>query len=264
MNLIPFRCIWCLRQGPGVTFNVSHVLPECVGIESHVLPRGLVCEGCNSYFGQKLEPVLLEDPLFHTIAVFLSLVDPDDMNVFRNRIFDSAHRPAQPPLRNLRLNVDLKGDKLTVDVAYAIEGKLEKEYSERDLAFLSRAVHKIAFESLAWNVYVGAGEATFDLFCADFNPVRHWAREGQPHGTVRPVLRKPNPKASPNYSIRCWTFGKAVGVELMLFADWYGVSLTSTADQALSDLIGWMGPNADDKTWCITEEICGVNNLAPD
>jgi hypothetical protein len=221
-----------------------------------------VCEGCNSYFGQKVEPALLDDPLFHTIAVFLSLVDPDDMNVFRNKIFDSTHRPDQPPLRDLKLNVDLQGHKLAVDIAYTIKGRLEKHYSKRDLALLSRAVHKIAFESLAWSVCVGGAKPAFDLFSADFNPVRHWAREGRPHGSVRAVLRKPNPTISANYSIRCWTFGKAVGVELMLFADWYGVSLTSTADHALSDLVGWIGPNADDKTWCIAEEISAVKNLA--
>jgi len=264
VNSIPFRCIWCLRQGPGVTFNVSHVLPECAGIQGHELPPGFVCEGCNSYFGQKVEPVLLDDPLFHTIAVFLSLVDPDDMNVFRNRIFDAAHRPAQPPLRDLKLDVDLQNHKLGVHVAYTIKGKLEKEYSKKDLAFLSRAIHKIAFEPLAWNTFVSAAKPTVDLFSTDFDPVRHWAREGQPHGSVRAVLRKPNPTISTNYSIRCWTFGKVVGIELMLFADWYGVSLTSTPDQALSDLVGWIGPKADAKTWCITEEICAIRNVEHD
>ena len=86
MNSIPFRCVWCLRQAPDVAFNVSHVLPECVGIKGHILPLGFVCEGCNSYFGQKVEPILLDDPLLHTIAVFLSLVDPDERKsaVLRN------------------------------------------------------------------------------------------------------------------------------------------------------------------------------------
>jgi hypothetical protein len=44
----------------------------------------------------------------------------------------------------------------------------------------------------------------------------------------------------------------------MLFADWYGVSLTSNPDAALSDLVGWVGPNADDKTWCTAERISPI------
>jgi hypothetical protein len=265
MNSVPFRCIWCLRRAPDVTFNVSHVLPECVGIrDQHVLPPGIVCETCNSYFGHKVEPGLLEDPLFHTIAVFLSLVDPDDMNLFRNKIFDPAHRPEQPLTRDLKLNLDLRGPRFAVDISYTIKGRLTKDYSRKDLAILSRAVHKIAFESLAWSVLVGGSSPDLDPFSADFNPVRLWTREGQPHGTVRAVLRKPNPTISPNYTIRCWKFGRAVGMELMLFADWYGVSLTSAPDDVLSDLVGWIGPNADDKTWCIAEEICGVKNVAPE
>jgi hypothetical protein len=265
MRPIPFRCIWCLKRAPDVTFNTSHVLPEYVGnVGQQVLPAGIVCAGCNSYFGQKVEPVLLDDPLFHAIAVFLSLVDPEDMNVFRDKIFDSTHQPREPPERDLKLNVDLRQAEFTVDIACTIKGKLTKGYTKRALALLSRAVHKIAFESLAWSVFVEGPEADLDLFSDQFEPVRLWACEGQPYGTVRPVFRKPNPTISRDYSIRCWKFDKAVGIELMLFADWYGVSLTSTADNVLSGLVGWVGPNADDKTWCITEGICAVKKLASD
>lgn len=261
---IPMRCIWCLREPREVAFDESHVLPECLGNRGQVLPPGVVCKDCNSYFGQKIEPVLLGDPLIHAMAVFLSLVDPDDMNVFRDKLFDSQHVPDQPPARDLNLHLDLRNGKFALDVGYTIRGRLSKEYSPRDCALLSRAVHKLAFESLAWSVFVGHCDQSPDLFSPDFTPVRDWARRGQPHGKVRPVLRKPKENISADYSIRCWKFEQGLGIELMLFADWYAVSLTSSHENTLSDLIGWIGPNADERTWCIAEEISAVKNLRPE
>ncbi len=103
MNLpVPNICIWCHHKPPEISFNLNHVLPECVGNENqHTLPPGIVCSSCNSYFGTKVEPVLLDDPIFHVIAVVLSLVDPDDMNVFRATLFDTTHQPVKPPQGNL-------------------------------------------------------------------------------------------------------------------------------------------------------------------
>lgn len=237
------------------------MLPECAGNSQQTLPVGVVCKKCNSYFGQKIEPVLLDDPLFHAIAVTLALVDPDDMNVFRNKIFDKTHVPEVPPTRDLNLAVNLRSGDLVVDIGYTIKGRLVRKYSKRDLGFLSRAIHKIAFESLAWSLFVGECREGFDLFSDDFNPVRSWAREGQPYGSVRPVLRKPSPTFARDFSQTCWKFGSAVGIELMLFADWYGVTLTSRPGAALADLVGWLGPNADEKTCCITDELTGVQKL---
>src|SRR5205814_6252495 len=60
------------------------------------------------------------------------------------------------------------------------------EYDARTIAALSRAVHKIAFEALAESVFVSGSPQLPDLFDAAFNPVRRWAREGQPPNPVRP------------------------------------------------------------------------------
>jgi hypothetical protein len=119
-----------------------------------VLPEGIVCKACNHYFGSKVEPVLLDDPIFHVIAVALSLVDPDDMNVFRAKIFDETHQPLEPPKRHLHLDVSVQDLELTVGPTYTLQGRIAKKYSARELGLLSRAIHKIGFEALAWAHFI--------------------------------------------------------------------------------------------------------------
>ena len=148
--LIPNCCIWCHNKSPEATFDMSHVLPECVGNENQqTLPSGIVCKQCNNYFGTKVEPALLEDPLFHIIAVALRLKDPQDMNEFRDLIFDTKHPPVGSVERNLHCDIKISPNNMKLNVRYHIEGSISKTYQKRELALLSRAVHKIAFTSKA-------------------------------------------------------------------------------------------------------------------
>ena len=113
---IPNRCIWCCRPLAEVSFDESHVLPNCIGNDNqHVLPPGIVCKPCNGYFGTQVEPALLKDPVFHVIAVFLQVVDPDDMNVFRAKLFDNEHPPVGRPTRTLNLHSHVRASDLTFE-----------------------------------------------------------------------------------------------------------------------------------------------------
>lgn len=59
----PFQCLFCQRSdGP---FNsVEHPIPESLGNDELIIPRGWVCDKCNSYFGSKLESKVLSLPPF--------------------------------------------------------------------------------------------------------------------------------------------------------------------------------------------------------
>jgi len=257
---VPNCCIWCRKRSPDVEFDESHVLPECVGNRQQVLASGIVCKPCNQYFGAKIEPVLLADPAFHAIAVFLQLVDPDDMNVFRDRMFDATHPAIGKVNRNLGLNADIKEQTVGINVSYTVSGRLEKTYEPRDLALLSRAVHKIAFESFVWQIFVKGMDNSPNVFSDCFNPVRDWTRWGQPHGSVRPVLRRPNPAISTNWNVQAWRFDQHFGVQLNFFADWYAVSLTSPKETVMPDLQHWVGEKADDM-WVIAEKMTALKKL---
>ncbi len=242
MISIPNRCIWCLGEPPTAEFDTSHVLPECVGnANQQVLPAGIVCKQCNNYFGSKVEPALLRDPLFHVIAVLLRLKDPRDMNEFRDYVFDTEHPPLGSVERKLHCDIDISPKNLALNVKYGIQGRMIKSYKPRELAFLSRAVHKIAFESLAWTIFVKSSPTDMDIFDARFEPTRKWSRYGKPVNPIRPVVRLQTFDVKPVWEYRIWRFGESLGVELNLFGDWYGVSLTSSSEKAGDDLKKWVG-----------------------
>jgi hypothetical protein len=66
------HCIFC-RQA--VTKNATeHVLPESLGGKAWAcLPPGLVCAGCNQYFGSKVEPLALGSFPFLPFRLFLGI-----------------------------------------------------------------------------------------------------------------------------------------------------------------------------------------------
>ena len=150
--------------------DLSHVLPNCVGNDrQQTLPPGIVCQPCNNFFSRQVEPALLADPLFHVRAVVLRLVDPDDLHAFRDRIFDVDHPSAEPPSRALDLAINIGASELSIGITYKLQGRLTQTYSHRQLRLLSRAIHKLAFESLAWDLYVKGVDDPVDLFSPSFD-----------------------------------------------------------------------------------------------
>lgn len=48
------ECIFC--KGDSTSSQSSeHIIPESLGNTEHTLPIGVVCDGCNNYFGRKVE-----------------------------------------------------------------------------------------------------------------------------------------------------------------------------------------------------------------
>jgi len=57
------RCIFCKSKSEE-SRTIEHIIPESMGNLEHVLPAGVICDGCNHYFGRKVERPLLETSLF--------------------------------------------------------------------------------------------------------------------------------------------------------------------------------------------------------
>jgi hypothetical protein len=226
--------------------DVSHVLPECFGnFEAQVLPKGTVCRSCNNYFGSKIEPALIEDPRIHAICVILRVVDPGDANVFRDRLFDDKHPSVAPPQRNLGLNLTVRNNALELDVSYEIKGTLRREHDRRSVAWFSRAIHKLAFESFVWlQMQPDPKLSKMDPFSESFRPLRRWTRYGEPNGRVRPVARMPASSITHEWEPRLWGFDEHFALELRLFGDWLAVSLTSSPADAEEHLRRWCSGSA--------------------
>jgi hypothetical protein len=255
MPIVPNRCIWCLKASPDVSFDESHVFPECVGNHGQqVLPAGIVCKECNGYFGSKIEPIFLSDPIFHAIAVTLSLVDPEDMNVFRSKIFDEAHKPVAQPHRHLDLAPTIKPNEIELTVGYRISGTMRHTYSARELRKLSRAIHKYGFESLAWQTYVKGTVNPPDLFDNRFDAIRRWAREGHPTSSARPFLRKPAETLILQREDRFWTFEGHLCAEMRFFGEWWAISLTTPHELTRDKLKEWCSQNLD-RAWWVADKL---------
>lgn len=66
------NCIFCNRNTVGA--SVSHILPASLGGENWAcLPDGLVCSGCNQYFGEKVESRALKSFPFLPFRLLLGI-----------------------------------------------------------------------------------------------------------------------------------------------------------------------------------------------
>jgi hypothetical protein len=257
---IPNRCIWCLKEPSEVQFDVSHVLPRCLGNDKQqILPSGVVCKGCNNFFGRKVEPVLLADPLFHTRAAALRLIDPNDGNAFRDKIFDAEHQ-ATDVRRHLHMDLVVHDTEMDLGVTYTISGRLKQTYAPRKLKWLSRAVHKMAFETLAWALFVKGVDNPVDVFAKSFDAVRTWGRYGYPQASVRPVLRHLGHEVGVKWEPVIRTVGEEFFVQLLLFGDWYAVNITAPPTEALTELRRWLGDNTD-SIWCVSNKLAMLDQM---
>ena len=54
------KCIFCFSETETFT-NIEHIIPESLGGDK-ILPKGMICDKCNQYFGSKVEKPALSLP----------------------------------------------------------------------------------------------------------------------------------------------------------------------------------------------------------
>lgn len=222
-----------------------------------MLPKGVVCDECNNHFSGELEDRLIREPILSTLVEILGLRDKESQFTYE-RSPSGVHRTAH-------ITAKVSANRITVTTQYEIEGqpnkpsevrtiRKTKRYGRTGLSFLSRAVHKIAFEAVAHSLWVGTGLKPqskeighIDLFDPGFNVIRDWVRYGEPKRSVRPVLRILKLDEVKRQE-QLWQWGGQLSVsqncayyELNLFHDWYVMSLTSPANRVKGDLVNWLG-----------------------
>ena len=75
------QCIFCHKDSTA-SKSVEHIIPESLGNKHHFLPKGYVCDECNSYFAVKIERELLDQPYFKSMR-------------FRNEIMTKKGKPVK-------------------------------------------------------------------------------------------------------------------------------------------------------------------------
>lgn len=56
------RCIFC-KQSSASSKSVEHIIPQSLGNNKYVLPKGIVCDACNNYFSRKVEKPFMDLPV---------------------------------------------------------------------------------------------------------------------------------------------------------------------------------------------------------
>lgn len=60
------KCIFCKNDSSN-SKSVEHIIPESLGNKKDTLSKGIVCDSCNNYFGNKIEKNVLEMPYFKSL-----------------------------------------------------------------------------------------------------------------------------------------------------------------------------------------------------
>jgi len=236
------RCIWCQRLLVDVGTDSSHVYPAMLGFgEQMVLPPGVVCCECNNHFGQQAEVTFADDPQLHIRAVSARV--PNRRHRFREELFDDGHPAVDGVAHSVNVSVRRQdGHSLRFDVTHALTGAMVWRYDRKRLTFLSRVVHKIAFESLAWSLVENASApdgSRPDLHSAEFDPIRRWGRESQ--GRFRPVLRwSPDPFDS---LVQIVPFEGGLIFSGLILGEGYAAAITGPNGDALRLLDAWAPDN---------------------
>lgn len=258
------RCIWCRALTPPnsrLITDVGHVLPACLGNERYILPPGVVCRRCNNSFGSKLEPILLDFAPLRMSAALLEVVDPRDGKLFRDTVLGATPIPDAPSeIIDIRISRQSPTD-LVVNLRRPVVIDHIASYNARRLRFLSRAVHKFLFETIALQVYVIGHAEPVDLFDPTFDHVREWVRRGEPQGSARPWLWQfPSQDllqswyVEPLHRVRGRAFARA-----RVFGNWFFADLTSDHRAVLGSLSE--SESAVD-IFCIADTIEPTNKVA--
>jgi hypothetical protein len=178
------RCIFC-EQDSSTSRTVEHIIPEALGNKEHTLPRGVVCDDCNSYFGLKIERPLLDSAYFRQVRS-------------RNRIYNKENRVPSasgillPGFVPIEMMWDREGhsifatrerdtSKLINALHHVQGGRIIEPILERpDEYLMSRLLAKMALEVLASVFLAVPGGLDEVIDKSELDELRHYARFGAP------------------------------------------------------------------------------------
>jgi hypothetical protein len=153
-----------------------------------------------------------------------------DKKLFRESVLPGLGRIPDSPSGIIDYSLDVAPAKLILDLRRPIVGRYEADYGPRRLRTLSRAVHKVLVESIAWHVYVHGHVDPVDLFDSAFDHVRRWVRRGEPQGAARLWLWQIPLEQDllQGWRVEPLDFAEGRGFTRMrVFGNWFFVDVTS-------------------------------------
>lgn len=176
------RCIFCKKDSTN-SKSVEHIIPESLGNKSHILEKGIVCDGCNNYFAGKVEKKVLEKPYFKNV---------------RHRNFITTKKGRLVPDKTLFPHKDGGWADVWLDESGIIfdskdnhiinlikEGKINKlilpiiSHPDENDYDVSRFIAKAALEFLTFRIKEDSDWIAEIISKPELDPIRDWARFGK-------------------------------------------------------------------------------------
>jgi len=182
------NCIIC-KEDSSNSRSKEHIIPESLGNDEHVLPRGIVCDACNNYLAREVEKPLLDTTYFREmryrarirtksrhppsiLGVHLQSMLP--VNLYASVGDHPASIAAAHPEDEIRWIRSVRAAKrgtLIVPVSTKPEDRL-----------VSRFLCKVAIEALALRLLDIPGGIREIVDKKELDPLRTYVRRGQPPG----------------------------------------------------------------------------------
>ncbi|MCP4679606.1 MAG: HNH endonuclease [Deltaproteobacteria bacterium] len=180
------RCIFCKEYSLG-SVSVEHIVPESLGNQSNVLPRGIVCDSCNNYFASKVEQPVLESPRFRFKRGMQAIANkrgrfPHVPGLAPPNVRVEMHREKRTGNPHIVINTD--DDNSAVDRFFNSTKNgggvlyFPADGTPPEKNVFSRFLAKMALEAIAQRLAETEGGIDYIVTETQFDPIRDHARRG--------------------------------------------------------------------------------------
>jgi len=181
-NLQHLACIFC-KLDASASISVEHIIPESLGNEEHVLPKGVVCDKCNNYFARKIEGPLLETSYLKYARSTMGVPNKRGLVPPVIGVIPSLRKQVDVWLAGPNLHIGARNAADLQQIEEAITSRRISSVflpvpSEIDNRLMSRFLGKVAIEALAkqWIHIEGWREEILTL--ENLEPLRRYVRRG--------------------------------------------------------------------------------------
>lgn len=171
------KCIFC-KSDSSNSVSVEHVIPESLGNDHAILPKGVVCDSCNNYFASKVEKPVLESEEFTRLR-FSQLLKSKKGRIPETEVFFGKHKVKarrhgllkfafnEDDFNKIESYMDISGGKSML-IPYTGQ-------SPSDL-YLPRFLAKMALEAFVSRIIDSDGWNDYIVEHKQFDAIRNYAR----------------------------------------------------------------------------------------
>ena len=178
------KCIFC-KTNSEKSKSIEHIIPESLGNNKVILPKGIVCDSCNNYFARKVEKDLLQTPFYKSLRSRYGIESkkgkiPLDVAYLSNasEIEVELNRYLEPDDRTLKFNIPKKTDFNKLQNGEINETYIPITIELEKSVIVSRFLAKVGIEVIAYRFWESAKDVSYLITEDLYNPLRNYARYG--------------------------------------------------------------------------------------